>query len=182
MVFVQYIHNKLCFAVILFLAWICNCMVVSNILPGCFWLCMVTDLFEAALDCGISLRHFVDVFWREYRPCIEVSLSDWFFPCVLYWAECCRMYILDGILLVIDLCMLLIWYVGLSRIWIVPLDNPVITSCVSCNTIFQYLVTAMVCWLKLSSHPESHNLPTYMRELCDSPSKVWVENIHTNYF
>ena len=92
------------------------------------------------------------------------------------------MYILDGVLLAVYLCVLLILCVGLSRLCRGPLDNPVVKSCVPCNTIFQYLVTAMVCWLKVASHQESQNLPMYMRELCSSPSKMWAGNIHINYF
>ena len=103
-----------------------------------------------ALGFGFRVRHLVDVFCSESIPCIEVGPVHCFLPCVLYWAECCLILIIDGILLTIDLMDVIDFFVGLSRIWIGILYKPVIMSLLPGNTFFSFLVTAMVCWLKLS--------------------------------
>ena len=74
----------------------------------------------------------------------------------------------------LTLCMLLLWCVGMSSIYRGVIHNPAITSLVPCNNIFKLLVTAMVFWLKLASHPASHNLPMDMRKTCDIPGKMWA--------
>ena len=45
-----------------------------------------------------------------------------------------------------------------------------------------YLVTATIFWLKLDSHPASNTLPIDMRELCDSPGKMWALLASTGSF
>ena len=70
--------------------------------------------------------------------------------------------------------MLLIWCEGLSINWRGTLHTPVITSLVPCNTIISSQVIAMVSWLKLDSHPASHNLSMDMRRIFSWPGKMWA--------
>ena len=68
----------------------------------------------------------------------------------------------------------MLWCVVISRLWRGTLHKTVITPPVTCNSTCSFLVTSMVCWLKLSSQPESHNFPIDMRELCSSPGNFWA--------
>ena len=68
----------------------------------------------------------------------------------------------------------LLYCLGISRLWIANLHRHVVTSLLPCNTMCLYLVITMVWWLKLYSHPESHNFPIDMRELCSSPGNFWA--------
>ena len=91
MSFIYYSHNELYSVVILFLDWIHVRMPVSNLLVGYFSPCIIPDMCEVDLDCGLVLRHLVDFLCHDSRPCVEVSIFDCFFVGVLYWAECRRM-------------------------------------------------------------------------------------------
>ena len=52
------------------------------------------------------------------------------------------------------------------------IHKPFIMSIEYFNNILSYLVTAMVFWLNLASHPVSHNFPIDMREPCARPGKI----------
>ena len=82
--FIHCSHNELCFAVMLFFAWICAYMFVYIVFVGCCGSCILIDLYEVSLDCGISLSNSVDIFCHESRPGIKVAPVDGSFPCVLY--------------------------------------------------------------------------------------------------
>ena len=150
-------------------------MLVSNIILGFCLPCIIPDMCGVALDFGLSLNHLVDVFFRESSLCVEVApqltaLSH--VSCTGLNAAACRY--LMALSFPLTLWILLLWCVGISRLWRGTLHKPVIVSLVTCNIILSYLVTAMVCWLKLVLHPASHNFLVDMREICASPGIMWA--------
>ena len=61
---------------------------------------------------------------------------------------------------------------GIPSICRGTLHKPVVTSLVPFNITSSSLVTTMFCWLKLASHPESHNFPLDVREICANPGSM----------
>ena len=135
------------------------------------WLLLIGSfpaLWGMSLDDGLRFSHLVDVICRESWSCIKVTHIYGFYPCILYWAKCLHMRVIDGIFLPLTWYMYFIWFVGLSKIWRGTLHKPVITSLVPWNSTCSYLVTAMLCWLNLASHTVSLNLPMDTRDHCSN--------------
>ena len=115
--FIHCSHNKLCFSVMLFSARIFGYILVSIFLVGCYILCIFLDLCEVDLGCGLSSRHFVDVFCRVFRPSIKVAPVDGSCLFVLYRTECRSMYKLDDISLAIYLMYAIVLVSGSVKVF-----------------------------------------------------------------
>ena len=70
----------------MFSHYVVHMFVYIGLVVFCWW-CMLPDMREVDLYCGLSLSNIVDVFCRKSRPCIKVATIDESFPCVLYCAE-----------------------------------------------------------------------------------------------
>ena len=127
----------------------------APILLHCSCWLFLTVVFPALckmdLYCGLVFTHILDVFLREYRPCVEVPPITYFAHVYCTGIDAAKCRHLMAFSLPFTCCKWLLWCVGLSRRCRGTLNKPVINSLVPCNSTCSSLVTAMVCLLKLAS-------------------------------